>query len=723
MLLEEISINNFGSFVGKNKVVFGPTLTLLIGDNGDGKTTFFDALKWVLATTDSDDDEVRVRSALRPPTARFSEKVKRELNPGDEAECFVELVYTHKGQRFIIKKSFYAYADFEGIKFSDSVKHTAYRENSSGERIQEDAISVIKQTFNTSIQMFCLFKGEAELNVLNNKKALGQLLSELSDISQFDIYKERAEKLEAEATRAYARELRGHKGTAKRAQEIQAKLSPLQEKRDAYEKLISRMDTEIRDAKAIYEKLKKNEAVWTRFRDLDEERKDIIEKIASLQQTTKINLNINLLDELWVLRDFPPVFKEFKKKVSFWWDERQRLINERKIEEESNKAKAQLSEELRMFLPIGVPDESIMEKLIETERCEICGREAKKGTPAYEHMCQRLSKLKEYLSGLRVDSQELPELFTSDHISEIRGIYSKLTGDTQARLSRSMGMIDPILLKLGKDQRKLSELRQELRSIEERIEDFLMVNNIEDEKDLLSITQEQFDESSRNVGNAEGRKQQLKLSVDSCDTQIGRLHEELRRLGEGNPQINFSSQVKDVLAQIVLAFTQGREKNADDFVIKLQERANYFHEKLSWNDFRGCIVLQRKEGTDELSIRLEDSSGQEILLPNAALKTSQYLAVLFAISDLTSNKNNEAYPLVFDAPTSSFSLGREDEFYNTVERLNKQCIILTKDLLLKDGSLDMDRVSRLNGKVFRLQKAPGVKLDDLSTVETQIISM
>ena len=105
------------------------------------------------------------------------------------------------------------------------------------------------------------------------------------------------------------------------------------------------------------------------------------------------------------------------------------------------------------------------------------------------------------------------------------------------------------------------------------------------------------------------------------------------------------------------------------------------------------------------------------------MKTSQYLAVLFAISDLTSDKNKESYPLVFDAPTSSFSLGREEEFYNTVEGLDKQCIILTKDLLLQDGELDMKRISQLNCKVFRLKKAPNFVQGDLSTIRTQVIEM
>ena len=51
------------------------------------------------------------------------------------------------------------------------------------------------------------------------------------------------------------------------------------------------------------------------------------------------------------------------------------------------------------------------------------------------------------------------------------------------------------------------------------------------------------------------------------------------------------------------------------------------------------------------------------------------------------------------------------------------CIILTKDLLLQDGELDMKRISQLNCKVFRLKKAPNFVQGDLSTIRTQVIEM
>ena len=103
-----------------------------------------------------------------------------------------------------------------------------------------------------------------------------------------------------------------------------------------------------------------------------------------------------------------------------------------------------------------------------------------------------------------------------------------------------------------------------------------------------------------------------------------------------------------------------------------------------------------------------------------------YMSVLFAISDLTTLKRDIDYPLIFDAPTSSFESFKEDEFYNVIDKIKKQCIIVTKDLLDKDEStghrkLNEAKINELTCSVYRIEKERNFNPSDLSTIKTTSI--
>ena len=80
------------------------------------------------------------------------------------------------------------------------------------------------------------------------------------------------------------------------------------------------------------------------------------------------------------------------------------------------------------------------------------------------------------------------------------------------------------------------------------------------------------------------------------------------------------------------------------------------------------------------------------------------MSVLFAISDLTTLKREENYPLIFDAATSSFGDSKEDEFYNIIDKIEKQCIIVTKDFITK-GQLRIEDVEHLTCTIYRIKNA------------------
>ena len=76
MIINKITIRNFRSYYGDNTFEFKDGLTLIIGDNGDGKTTFFEALEWLFNTSGTEDKTEKIISARR----------KRELFNGEKDE-------------------------------------------------------------------------------------------------------------------------------------------------------------------------------------------------------------------------------------------------------------------------------------------------------------------------------------------------------------------------------------------------------------------------------------------------------------------------------------------------------------------------------------------------------------------------------------------------------------------------------------------------------------
>src|SRR5574344_555880 len=94
MILKSIRIKNFRSYYGENEFIFSRGLTLIIGDNGDGKTTFFEALEWLFDTVTDNKSE-----------SNISEKRKSELMTGESDEVIVSLSFDHDGE-MELEKSF-----------------------------------------------------------------------------------------------------------------------------------------------------------------------------------------------------------------------------------------------------------------------------------------------------------------------------------------------------------------------------------------------------------------------------------------------------------------------------------------------------------------------------------------------------------------------------------------------------------------------------------------
>jgi DNA sulfur modification protein DndD len=145
--------------------------------------------------------------------------------------------------------------------------------------------------------------------------------------------------------------------------------------------------------------------------------------------------------------------------------------------------------------------------------------------------------------------------------------------------------------------------------------------------------------------------------------------------------------------------------------------------KSGTNDFKGTIrILEKANGQGEAVLMNSDNT--RIFNPNTALRTTYLMSVLFAIGKLATQRSETEFPLIFDAPTSSFTDAKETEFFNVISNLDKQVVIVTKSFLKEssDGNLvlDQNKVNEVSGRVFRIEKKKPFDDKDLATIQTVI---
>lgn len=239
------------------------------------------------------------------------------------------------------------------------------------------------------------------------------------------------------------------------------------------------------------------------------------------------------------------------------------------------------------------------------------------------------------------------------------------------------------------------------------------------------MTEDQLQNAYENIRNWWDNRSQAEKQIVILEKEEKELAKQLESVQRDYDNLATTSvastygKVHTVLRKIQSAFENAREKNTQDFLSLLEGKANQYLEKLNVDGFYGIIrILKAPEGFAR--IVLQDKNDSFVVSPNQALKTTMYMSVLFAVSELTTIKRENDYPLIFDAPTSSFAPQKESDFFNVISDIKKQCIIFTKSFLTDQGTLDTDKINSLHCKIYRMEKKRPFNKLDLSTIQTII---
>ncbi len=711
MKIKDVTIENFRSYYGSNHVKFNDGLMLFVGDNGDGKTTFFEAMEWLFDTT-------RIPSRDMDSNLISQKKIAEIIEGEDIGILSVSMTFEHDGSEKFVEKSFSFKKVDDKIKTDDFKFEGFYNEGS--EREQIDGATLLDRCFDPAIRKYCLFKGEGNLNVLNNADALNYLVETFSNVRQFNPYYTGnednpgfTEKAERKSNKAYTDMVQKDKKTKSKGDELNQQIIA---KRNELSKIRERLKTHRKSQEYYQSKIDNNQydpIVAGQLKSITEQiyskKEDKVKKLAAKQE----NYSIYLLDEMWILCAFPKIFEDFQKKVN------DISLEKRKKEDEYNrqKGKSEAYRDLFVPLPVNIPDASTMQEMIDAHVCKVCGRPAEPDSDAYKFMVKRMNELRESVCA---QHDEHKSLFPNNFAEELKNRSIHLECDQQHMNSLNQIIKDRIDLNKRLSS-EIDQLTDEIEQLEDQKKKILANAKAGSELDyknaLVNITEWSRELSTATV-QITIREREEKDAQDDLDN----LQKQFDALAKGS-QAYIYGKVHTAFDKIMKAFKFAKEKNTKNFLALLQNTANMYLEKLNTEGFHGLIhIYEDREGCPQ--IRLQDENGIYQANPNEALKTTMYMSVLFAISELTSERRDDDYPLIFDAPTSSFAPRTEADFFKVISEVQgKQCVIFTKSFLNENGDIDPSKTDSLHCTILRLIKEKPFNQQNLSTIATKVIQI
>ena len=421
MILTNIRLRNFLCYYGDNFIEFKTGLNVIIGDNGSGKSKFFDAIYWVMYDQCFDSDEEEFRTTSQMSEKLISDRALFE-SEGGQVECSVSLTF-YDGKN---ENTYTLERKLTATKYDDSISYG----NKSSEKITErkgvlsaqliedekKIESLKKRILPDNIKPYMWFQGEQINNLIDfkNTNTLSRAINALSDITRFDDIKSITESLlttveneKRKKERALSNDktekddiddqISSKKGTLKEYQiDLQNARKGLIETKETTEDLLSKLEAAEKIRRLDDQRKEKDEELTRTALELDDLRKSLHKK---------------MFTKAWVLKGTEQLFDQFSNKYSNY--EKLKLELRDKIQAEKN-----IKDKLQTRLPINVPKPVYVQRMLKDEHCLVCNRPAKKGTEAYKAIKALVSNSEENLKKLKEEESK-----RSDYSSTFNSLY------------------------------------------------------------------------------------------------------------------------------------------------------------------------------------------------------------------------------------------------------------------------------------------------------------
>ena len=693
LFIEKIKLTNWFNFkgehnesIGKNTFVFNEGLNIIVGDNNGGKTKLHNALRYIVS--DKVILDLKNNVELYSITGNELEILNKDtfLNLPENntvkfgVELFFQKTWSNGNTKHYVLKKY-----IEGRKEATSLgKDKFFCTNISFKGYEVDPITksliervgefdkVKNQLLSPAYMNFFLVEGE-QMGLITTMQ--GSNLQKTINVINPSLHEYKATFETVKSVKESIVRLTNKERTIITEGDI--------EKTNLTKELTNLTESIIPNIKKSIE-------------SLDEEHKELLETIGEfVQKAEKSQNNIALINELNKLKtkvaklegkreniessyinsliknsfnvsklsnDVIPVCKMDSNSILM-----KDYITKRKLELEPSQDENELM--MLQSLDKSQPNPTILRKMISECMCYVCQKKID-------------SKSKEWIEKKLIPffEEKLVEDETLKNLNDLKDMFSALhsMNDRKKSLNKTS---------LSEYKHDLIGVIKELKESELEVTDY-----IDNHGDVSAEDADAVNISTYNIARDNNETNRINHGIikDKLKSHENRI-KELTKLIQGstgkNPKLDRMQNLTDLLDDLDQMFSIKKREIFEGFAQKLEESSTLrFRKFMSRNDVARnqsiSVDLIEASSDFEYQINVKDKFGTIQSQTGGAQDSLTKLAIVFALLDISKEKQNLGFPFMADAPTSKLSKPQKESFYEQLsfdDALN-QTLLMTMDL-------------------------------------------
>ena len=614
--INNITIRNFRPYYGVKSFEFGKDegLSIILGDNGIGKSSLIRALKFVLYDEFDNDS---------------SFKIKNELNiiawEEQTYDMYVALDFIYNEENYILKRSRAMKSILSEPKNDvDFISHVTLNKNG---KIQsnEETERLLKNIIPKKISEYILFEGETiskYKDLLDNNKNQ-EIYDSIRKILGLTILENSQTDLEKQLERYESERFKLAKSQTSN-EKLKEQLSRLEEEKTTLEEERNKATLNLKESQnqktELEDVLKNNQ----RISDLINDRTKV--------ETNQTNARKEIEDYKLSIKDLIKNYKIFSKDFI----------------EDSLK---NISPEIIMLIELQennlnkTKNINLLKDLLDSENCDYCGNHM--GEQEFETITNKILKLENDFLPLTDEEKDMLETHQSktnrlnELLIEIPLVNNEIK-DLEAKIQSRVILIDGYT--------------KQIKSIKEQI------NNLGGTKDLEQVTKT-YSTVEKNIGL-------FKEIIFNCNEKLKVIQKSIDKIINKNiieiDLTSIDSKIKTT-KQLITIFENAIDSFSNIMRIKVQDDATELFRQISDND-----EYDRLEFDDHYGLKLIDKKNR--VVPNIS---SGYMTLITISLIYGLHKNSSLTgTIVLDAPFSVLTDFHRDKIINAFQKLSPQVILL-----------------------------------------------